>query len=170
MTMAESLRGNTTIRFARDLKVSDLKGNDIILIGAKEANPWVDLFEQHMNFAFDDLRDTYDFVVTNKSPQQGELQSYTMVLSDPAHRSYALVAFLPNLDRTGNVLVLEGTTMAGTDAASDFAFEGDRLASLLQPHMLRTGKLPYFEVLLQTSNIAGGAPESTIVAYRIHSD
>jgi hypothetical protein len=123
-----------------------------------------------MNFAFDDKRDTYDFVVTNKSPQPGEAPTYKMVPSDPAHRAYALVALLPNLNGTGKVLIVEGSTMAGTDAASDFAFDGTKLASLLQPYIRHKGKLPYFEVLLQTSNIGGSAPDSKVVAYRIHQD
>ena len=72
------MQAHTQIRYARDLKLDDLKGNNIILIGAKEANPWVELFEQHMNFTFDDKRDTYDFVITNKNPQPGESQTYRM--------------------------------------------------------------------------------------------
>jgi len=170
MALPEAMQGQTQIRYARDLKLDDLKGNNIILVGAKEANPWVELFEQHMNFAFDDKRDTYDFVVTNKSPQPGEAPTYKMVPSDPAHRAYALVALLPNLNGTGKVLIVEGSTMAGTDAASDFAFDGTKLASLLQPYIRHKGKLPYFEVLLQTSNIGGSAPDSKVVAYRIHQD
>lgn len=69
MALPEAMQAHTRIRYARDLKLDDLKGNNIILIGAKEANPWVELFEQHMNFTFDDKRDTYDFVITNKNPQ-----------------------------------------------------------------------------------------------------
>jgi hypothetical protein len=167
MTLAEPMPGHTVIRYARDLKLDDLKGNNIVLIGAKEANPWVELFEQHMNFTFDDRRDTYDFVVTNRAPRSGESQVYKMVPDDPAHRAYALVAFIPNLNRTGNVLIVEGSTMAGTEAAADFAFEGNRLMTLLHAYLHRDGTLPHFEVLLQTSSVGGGAPESSVVSYRI---
>ena len=166
-TLAESMPGHTAIRYARDLKLDDLKGNNIVLIGAKEANPWVELFEQHMNFTFDDRRDTYDFVVTNRAPRSGESQVYKLVPDDPDHRAYAVVAFVPNLNRTGNVLIVEGTTMAGTEAAADFSFEGNRLLTLLHPYLHPDGTLPHFEILLQTSNIGGGAPESSVVSYRI---
>ena len=168
--LPEAMKAHAQIRYSRDLKLDDLKGNNIILIGAKEANPWVELFEQHMNFTFNDDRDTYNFVATNKSPQPGELTEYIMAPGDRAHRAYALVALLPNLNRTGNVLIVEGSTMAGTEAASDFAFEGKRLATLLQPYTRRKGEPPYFEVLLQTTSIGGGAPESKVLAYRIHQD
>jgi len=168
--LPEAMRAHAQIRYSRDLKLDDLKGNNIILIGAKEANPWVELFEQHMNFTFNDNRDTYNFVATNKSPQPGELAEYVMEPGDRAHRAYALVALLPNLNRTGNVLIVEGSTMAGTEAASDFAFDGKRLGTLLQPYTRRKGEPPYFEVLLQTTSIDGGAPESKVLAYRIHQD
>jgi hypothetical protein len=56
------------------------------------------------------------------------------------------------------------------EAAADFAFEGNRLMVLLNPHLHRDGMLPQFEVLLQTSSIGGSAPESNVVAYRIDQD
>jgi hypothetical protein len=33
------------VRCARDARPNDLKQGDIILIGASEANPWLELFE-----------------------------------------------------------------------------------------------------------------------------
>jgi len=170
MTLPEAMQGHTQIRYTRDLKLDDLKENSIVLIGTKEANPWVELFEQHMNFAFDDNTSIHDFVVTNKSPRSGEQQKYRMDPNDSTHRAYALVALLPNLSRTGNVLILEGTTMAGTEAASDFAFDGKSLMALLQPYINSSGSLPHFEILLQTMVVGGGAPESKVLAYRIHPD
>ena len=170
MVLPEAMQGYTSIRYARDLKLGDLKGNNIVLIGAKEANPWVELFEQHMNFVFDDKRDNYEFVITNKTPQPGEMPAYKMEPNDPGHRAYALVALVPNLNRTGNVLIVEGSTMAGTEAAADFAFEGKRLVDVLRPFLRPNGAAPHFEILLQTSSIGGGAPESSVVAYRIHQD
>jgi hypothetical protein len=32
------------IRYARDLQVADLRGSNLILLGARRANPWVELF------------------------------------------------------------------------------------------------------------------------------
>ncbi len=109
-------------------------------------------------------------VVTNRKPQPGEDSTYSREPNDHSQRAYALVALLPNLDRTGNVLILEGTTMAGTEAASDFAFDEKRLMDILKPYMGARKSLPHFEVLLQTSVIGGGAPESKVLAYRIHQD
>jgi hypothetical protein len=170
MRLPEAFQGHTEIRYARDLKLGDLKGENVVLIGEKDANPWVELFEKQMNYSFDIDRTNHFSIITNRNPQPGEPSTYSRDPNDSTHLAYALVALLPNLNRTGNVLILEGTTMAGTEAASDFAIDENRLAPLLQPYMSSKGALPHFEVLLQTSSIGGGAPESKVLAFRIHND
>jgi hypothetical protein len=44
-------------------------------------------------------------------------------LDDPQRKVYGLVAYLPNLAGDGNVLVLEGTSMSGTEGVRDFAMD-----------------------------------------------
>lgn len=163
------LQGHSKIRYARDLKLEDLKGENAVLIGDKGANPWVELFEPKMNFLFGIDRTTHNSVITNKNPQSGEPAAYYRDPNDPSHPAYGLIALVPNLDRTGNVLILEGATMPGTEAASDFAFDGKRLMALLHPY-IKKGSLPHFEILLQTTVVGGSAPESKVLAFRIHPD
>jgi hypothetical protein len=163
------IQGHSKVRYARDLKLEDLKGENAVLIGDKGANPWVELFEPQMNFLFGVDRTTHNSVITNKHPQSGEPPAYYRDPNDPTHPAYGLIALLPNLDKTGNVLILEGATMPGTEAAGDFALEGTRLMALLHPY-IKKGSLPHFEILLQTTVIGGRAPESKVLAYRIHTD
>ena len=40
---------------------------------------------------------------------------------------YGIVAFLADLNENGNVLLLEGTSMAGTEAICDFALDESRI-------------------------------------------
>ncbi|MEO8737939.1 MAG: hypothetical protein ABI380_15540 [Edaphobacter sp.] len=166
MVLPEAIEYPPKIRYARDLKLDDLKGANVILIGAKDANPWAALFDDQLNFVFDVDRSAHASVVTNKKPEKGEEPTYRRYEDDPANRAYALIAFLPNLNRNGNVLIMEGTTMAGTEAAADFVFEGKRLGTSLKWD--GRGRLPYFELLLQTTSLGGNAPESRVVGYRIH--
>jgi hypothetical protein len=166
MVLPEAIEHRPKIRYARDLKLDDLKGANVILIGAKDANPWVGLFEDQMNYVFDVNRDLHESIVTNRKPAKGEEGAYRRYAEDPSNRAYGLIAFLPNLNTSGNVLIVEGTTMAGTEAAADFLFEGSRLGSLLK--LDSSGHLPYFELLLQTNNLGGNAPESKVLGYRIH--
>jgi hypothetical protein len=162
------LQGHSKVRYARDLKLEDLKGENVVLMGDKGANPWVELFEPQMNFSFGVDRTTHNSVITNKNPQSGEPPVYYRDPKDPTHPAYGLVALVSNLDRTGSVLILEGATLPGTEAASDFAFDGKRLMTLLHPYINNKGSLPHFEILLQTTVVGGGAPESKVLAYRIH--
>jgi len=76
------------------------------------------------------------------------------------HLAYALGALLPNLNRTGNVLILEGTTMAGTETASDFAIDQNRLAPLLQPYMTLKGKPPTLKCSSRQAVLGGREPDS----------
>ena len=39
------------MRFARDLRIDDLRVGNAILIGSSDANPWVSLFEHHSTFS-----------------------------------------------------------------------------------------------------------------------
>jgi hypothetical protein len=57
--------------------------------------------------------------------------------------------------------------MAGTEAAADFPFSGDRFASFLkQLGPGPGGSIPFFEVLLETRSLGGDAPEARIIGWR----
>jgi hypothetical protein len=64
------------------------------------------------------------------------------------------------------VLVLEGTSMAGTESAADFVFDDSRLLPFLATIKQKNGSLPYFELLLKSNNMNGSASGSEILSYR----
>lgn len=159
----EAVSRSYKVRYARDLLVSDLKNSNAILSGSQDANPWVELFEPQMNFVLqDDLqRGVRAFV--NRKPLSGEQNIYTATQSE-----YGVLAYLPNLSGTGDVLIVEGSAVAGTQAVSDFLFVDGTLEPFLQSIKRKDGSLPHFEVLLASSNLNGSASRSQIIAYRIH--
>ena len=75
------------------------------------------------------------------------------------------MAFLPGLNKNGEVLILKGTTKAGTQAAAHFIFEPGRLSSIVEP---RDGLMLRFEILLQTTSVGGSAQESRLLASRLY--
>jgi hypothetical protein len=157
-------------RFARDLRPDDLKDSSTILLGAQQSNPWVGLFEPHMNFVFqDDLRRRI-FTVINRSPKNGELGRYDYDQADLLGKVFGVAAFRSDLSGSGRVLILEGTSMAGTEAAVDFILDDGLLLPFLEKIRKADGSLPYFEVLLQSSNMNGNASLVRIVAYRTSLD
>jgi len=86
---------------------------------------------------------------------------------DPNHHVYAVVAYLPNLQGTGNALILEGTSMAGTESAWDFVRDEAQLAPFLHRIQKPDGTIPHFEVVLGTNNMSGSAGRNTILAWRV---
>ena len=152
--------------YARDLRPNDLKNRPVILLGSKEGMPWVQLFEDKMNFVLVHDHQNQRFVVLNRLPQSNELSRYEAALTGPVHRVYGLIALQPNIEGSGPVLLLEGTSMAGTESAADFVFDDSRLLPFLAKIKQKNGSLPYFELLLQSNNMNGSASGSAILAYR----
>ena len=151
------------IAYARDLGLDSFKQSNVIISGAIEANPWLSLYENRLNFIMrDDLG--YTFRITNKHPAAGELSSYTYNTSKPSQDVYAIVAYVPARESVGNALIIEGTTTAGTEGAADFILDEAAMAPVIARAILPDGSLGGFEVLLQTRNMAGSAPPATVVS------
>ena len=151
----------------RDLRMEDLKLSNVILSGAREANPWVQMFQDGLDYQIIDRQRRDNYIVVNRHPINGEPPAYSYKSDDPAHVAYAIVAYVPNLSGRGRVLLVQGTTMAGTEAAMDFVLDRDRLNKLLGKHMQHR-KVPPFQVLLETTNINGSSPQSRILSSRFH--
>ncbi len=107
-------------------------------------------------------------MIINKRPLAGEMSIYANGRNDPTHPTYAVVAFVPNLEGTGRVLLVEGLNMAGTQAAGDFLLNETAIGSIIQEAALPNGSLKSFELLLETSNIGANAPRARLIARRIY--
>jgi hypothetical protein len=161
--LPEAHSGNYSIRYARDISVNDLKISNVILSGSQDANPWIELFEPQMNFI---LRNDLPHGVRafmNRKPQTGEQNVYVC-----DQLEYGVLAFLPNLSNTGNALIVEGTSVAGTEAISDFLFTDGSLDPFLKKIERKDGSIPHFEILLESRSVSGSASRSQILTYRLH--
>ncbi|SEF72910.1 hypothetical protein SAMN05421819_0970 [Bryocella elongata] len=165
---AQAAQSSLQVRYARDVRPNDLKDGNIILIGAAEANPWEELFEPNMNFVLKNDYKARVFSVFNRSPLPGELARYDSVNDDPQHQVFGVVAFVPNLSGDGNALIIEGTSMAGTEAAWDFLADDSELLPFLRKIELRGGRIPHFELLLGTQNMGASAVHGNLLAWRVH--
>jgi hypothetical protein len=162
---ARTLGSEVSVRYARDLRPNDFKTGTVILLGMSSANPWVELFEHNMNFILkDDF--TKAFWVVNRNPQKGEPTRWETLRSDPQRGVFGLVAYVPNLAGDGNALILEGISMAGTEAATDFVNDDGQLLPFLKQIRRPDGTLPHFELLLETHNMGASAVRSQILAWR----
>jgi len=147
---------------ARQYMPALLKQDDVILIGGRVSNPWVELFENRLNFIENTKFEGFGMTtVTNRAPAAGEPPLYTSTDSV----GYCVVAFLPNPGRDRKVLLIEGTSAEATEAAGDFV-AGEQFQAFRG--MLHASNLPYFEVLLKTSQVRGTPLTVTIEAYRAY--
>ncbi len=165
--MAQAAHSTMQVRYARDLRPNDLKSGNVILMGAFEANPWVELFERNMNFVLKNDYRAHVFSVINRSPHPGEAARWDSAKADPQQRVYGVVTFTSNLSGNGNALLIEGTSMAGTEAAWDFVSDDTELLPFLKRIQRADGTVPHFEVLVGTQNMSASAVHDSLLAWRI---
>jgi hypothetical protein len=163
----EAVKARPEARYARDVRMDDLKDRNVILIGGVGANPWVSLFENKLNFTVNyDWKASRGFV-RNKSPQNGEPPSYEETGSDGVHHNYGVLAFLRGIGSHGDALLFEGTGMAGTESAADFLFNEEAFGAFARKIGGNSDRMPHFEILLETTSIGGNAPQEQVLAYRL---
>jgi len=167
VALPEAQHKQVFVRNARLLSLKDLKQGNAVLLGSNFANPWVSVFEPQMNF-----RLQYDLVknqsrILNMNPRPGEREVYQDTGTTPPYATYAVIAFLPNLTHTGWILIIEGLTMTGTEAGSEFLFDDDP-NSFFRKAKDTKGELRPFEILLETTNLSSQSVSAKIIAQRIY--
>jgi hypothetical protein len=167
--LAAASPGKLDVRYARDLQMDELKQGNVILSGARGANPWLALYEPRMNFIGSDEWAHHGYTFLNRHPVAGETATFSTSEGDPTQRVLGVLAYLPNLEGTGHTLIVEGNSMAGTEAISDFLFDDAALLPFLRKVSKPDGTVPYFEVLIEANSVNGSAGPFRILAYRTHS-
>jgi hypothetical protein len=168
LRLPEATPDRTLVHFSRDMHLDDFKNGNVILLGAQEANPWVELFERSMDFVFTIDTPGAHAAFRNRHPLPGEQAIYSPAIPANSPHVYSVIAFLPNLDANGNVLLLEGITMAGTEAAVDLIMDDQQLLPLLKKVRRPDGSLAYFEMLIESDSLNDSAGPSRVVALHIH--
>lgn len=158
----------THLEFSRDYQPSAVKGDNVILIGSSRSNPWVSLFEDRLNFVVDYDLELHEMLVRNRHPHSGESAIYEIPVDLRTSSGLSVIDYLPNNDHTADVLIIAGTSAEATEAAGDF------LTSEVPFHrfqnQLHVRTLPYFEVLLKTTKLAGTPLSAEVIAYRTFPD
>jgi hypothetical protein len=156
------------LRFPRDLQLDDLKHANGILLGSVGSNPWASIAESSANFHIIYGQGMQGATIINLHPQTGEASSYQSHWNEPAHETFALIAFLPNLEGNGHLLLLQGLDVAGTQAAAETIFHQDAMAPILQRATRPDGSLRHFEVLLRSTSIESNSTGTQVIASRVY--
>jgi hypothetical protein len=167
-------RSNFVVKFARDVRVNDLRLGNVILHGAPFTNPWVELYEPEMNFVgeldFDhrgNVSENHGFHFENKRPKQDEPSTYSVRWFDPKQPLLGSVAFLPGLDKQG-VALIQGSSLAASEAVQDYILNDNAFLPFLKSIRKPDGTLPFFEVVLDSHEIDGTPGSCKILTYRVY--
>ena len=150
---------------ARGCTPESIETNNVILIGGRESNPWVDLYKSRMNFVLEYDPSTQRTFIVNRRPQPGERAVYDASLDH--NLGYSVVSFLPNLSEHRYALILSGSDSQATQAAGDFITSSEGLAQIRQK--MAHGAFPYFEVVLGSSRLVGTTIDTQMLAYRVQA-
>jgi hypothetical protein len=164
--------GHSAVRHARNIQLIDFKNGNFILIGSRRANPWVELFEQSLNFRFVYDSRTQRPGFRNVNPRPNEKSVYWVEgNSAQAGETYSVISFVPNVAHNGSVLMIAGATGEGTEAAGEFTTRLELSQRMLKTiHAIDHDRLRYFEVLLKSGTLGGTSEQAEIVAYRLLPD
>lgn len=166
--MPELNRQLTTIRYARDLRPEELDDGNVILLGGSNANPWVTLFDRDLNFSIKFKPAERSFEIMNRDPKPGEPTTYPYTPYADGQAYYGLVAVRPNFKNSGNVLLLEGVTNSGLQAAVDFCLDERLVGELLKSVRNQDGTIRPFEVLVRTTAVGSTPTRVEVVGMRVH--
>jgi hypothetical protein len=157
--LAQPTSSKVTVRGARSIQFSDMKSDaNFILLGSPRTNPWSNLYNDQLDFRFEYDPKTGKEVIRNVHPQRGEPSAYVETAPGWATgESYAIVAFLKNLEESGQVLFIAGQTAEGTEAAGKLVTDLPRLDATLKKCGGWSPGLQHFEILVRLNALAGSS-------------
>ena len=164
--LPEVVPSRLRIRFARDLRMEDLKDENVILLGSAYTNPWAELFEKNLAFELVGDVGAHSWKIVNAHPAPGEATSYQGERDGSSHKTYARIAWVPNVDHTGHILMLQGLDMAGTQAAAQSLLHSTALMDVWRQSNSCNTPDASFEVLLGTTSIGSNAGTIHVLATR----
>jgi hypothetical protein len=154
----------TAIISARDFRMLPQTSGNLVLLGHKKSNPWMELFEDRMNFRYmlsKELKGT----ISNRSPLPGEQAVYG---SEWVRSGHCVVAYLPKPTGEGAAVLVFGTDMSSLLTGGSVLTDEKYMANLLGRMHVRPGdRIPYFEVLLRTKIVANVAPSFEFITHRL---
>jgi hypothetical protein len=165
--LAQQYSRRMDVRAARSIQLTDLKNDDsFIFLGSPRSDPWSELYSDELDFRFVYDKAISQEIVQNVHPRANELTTYVPTAKVRATgQSYAIVAFIQNLDQSGQVLLLAGASREGTEAAGRFASDLPRLSDALKRCGIpTTGPLHHFELVLRVNTMAGSSNTADVVA------
>lgn len=157
-----------SLKYPHSLNMRDIEHGNYIFLGGPWINPWVQLFENRLNFRIVPLPDEpWGASIHNMNPLSGEPAIFASHREGPLMISYVRVALLKNQSNDGYIVLLSGTTDEAVEAGERFFMSEPWMKELLKSlHIDSPEKLPSIEILIETAGLQGVPQNSRIVAKR----
>lgn len=168
--LAQTYSRRINLSAARNIQISDLQTDDnYIFLGSPRSDPWSALLSDELDFQFTFDPNSGQEVIRNVRPKLHEaLQYVPTALGGATGQSYAIIAFVQNLDHNGQVLLLAGANAEGTEAAGRLITDIPRLSTALRTCGISAdGPLKHFELLLKLNTMAGSPNDARVEACHI---
>jgi len=161
--MGEHSKIPTTVIYARNFRWPSQPSN-VIFLGHRKANPWVELFDNQLNFTYEWHRDARKGLLVNRKPKNDESATYEWNI--PANSTYATLTYMPTDE--GAALLIGGTDMTAVDAGSRFLCDEDAVHKLHTALGIDlTQKVPYFEALIVARRARNVSYEPQLISVRV---
>lgn len=165
--LANSAGRGISVRLAREVQLGDFhRGENVILLGSSASNPWVELFQDQLDFQihYDPARSRQGVRIRNPKPDDPAGFSES-VQTGVTGEAYAAIALVNGLDGKGRVLILQGANMEGTDVAGQLALDSERTSAELRKCGINPAAAQAnFELLLRLRTVAGSTRRSEVIA------
>jgi hypothetical protein len=157
----------TQMHTARSMRLGDFQAEDsFVLFGSPRSNPWVELFQDQLDFSFEFDNARKAEFIRNRHPRNGEPPAYVPTAEGwGTGHAYAIVALVGNPEQHGQVLLLAGSNAEATEAAGKLVLNFDSLSKILKSAGIDSnGPVRHFEILLRVSTMAGSPNTFEVVA------
>jgi hypothetical protein len=145
------------VRHAKHMRAGDFKIGNFIITGSFRSNPWGGLFEASTRYPIEAGR------FRNLAPGPGEPAYWPERESDSI--SVARISVLNNLQASGFVLNVAGTTMEATEGAGEFLLRPGSVKEILEFLRLRSNdRIVPFEMIVEIGRLQGTATSARILA------
>jgi hypothetical protein len=149
--------------YGRDFRWEPQPDN-MIFLGHRKANPWVELFDSQLNFTYEWHAEARKGLMRNRKPKPDESETYEWNV--PSNTTYATLAYMPT--NRGSAVLIGGTDMTAVDAGSHFLCDEDAIQKLHSALGIDlTQKVPYFEALIVARRARNIAYEPQLISVRI---
>jgi hypothetical protein len=156
-----------TIRNPSEMGTPSFENEGVILIGGPYVNPWVQLFENRLNFRTLVDADTAYSEIQNVKPVGNEPSKYVARSEGGVMVSYLRIAVLPNLSGSGQVVLIGGTRGASQAAGCNYLTQPGSLNEILKRFgAARLSQLPPFELLIELHAFSRTSLKLEVVASR----